>query len=168
MYVLRWSDSRTWGTDLAPVEDDLVYVPEGMTLFVDESTPKLEGIIVEAGTLMFADEADMEIHAGLIMLNGGKFIAGTEDKPYEHKLTFVMYGEYYGTQTPIAGNKGIVCIECKFSMHGQVRTKTWTMLSATVSPGDNSFTVEDSIDWQVGEKIVIASTDFDHNQAEER
>lgn len=26
-YVLRWSDHRTWGTDLPPVDKDLVYVP---------------------------------------------------------------------------------------------------------------------------------------------
>ena len=83
-----------------------------------------------------------------------------------------MYGDYYGTQTPIAGNKGIVCIECKLSMYGQERVKTWTMLSTTIDPSDpdknDEFTVEDTIDWQVGEKIVVASTDFDHNQAEER
>ena len=35
IYVQRWSDIRTWGTDLPPVEGDLVYVPPGMTLFVD-------------------------------------------------------------------------------------------------------------------------------------
>ena len=53
-----------------------------MTLFVDQSTPKLEGIIVEGGALVFADEEDMEIHTGLITLNGGRFIAGKEKKPY--------------------------------------------------------------------------------------
>ena len=35
IYVLRWSDDTTWGTDLPPIEGDLVYVPEGMTLYVD-------------------------------------------------------------------------------------------------------------------------------------
>lgn len=45
-YVLRWSDVRTWGADLPPVEGDLVYVPNGMTLLIDETTPILEGIIV--------------------------------------------------------------------------------------------------------------------------
>lgn len=76
-YVLRWSDIRTWGTDMPPEEGDLVYVPKGMTLFVDQSTPKLEGIIVEEGKLIFADEADMEIHTGLITVNKGEFRAGT-------------------------------------------------------------------------------------------
>ena len=46
-YIMRWSDIRTWGTDLPPVEGDLVYVPKGMALYVDQSTPRLDGIIVE-------------------------------------------------------------------------------------------------------------------------
>lgn len=40
-YVLRWSDIRTWGTDLFPVAGDLVHVPAGMHLLVDQSTPVL-------------------------------------------------------------------------------------------------------------------------------
>jgi hypothetical protein len=34
-YVLRWSDVRTWGTDMAPIDDDMVYVPKNMRLLVD-------------------------------------------------------------------------------------------------------------------------------------
>lgn len=34
-YVLRWSDPRTWGTDLPPIAGDLVDVPMGMHLLVD-------------------------------------------------------------------------------------------------------------------------------------
>lgn len=52
---MRWSDIRTWGTDLPPVEGDLVYVPKGMALFVDQSTPVLEGIVVEDGAIIFSD-----------------------------------------------------------------------------------------------------------------
>lgn len=68
---MRWSDIQTWGTDLPPVEGDLVYVPQGMTLMVDQSTPRLDGIVVENGRIVFADESDMEIHTNLITLNGG-------------------------------------------------------------------------------------------------
>ena len=55
IYIMRWSDIRTWGTDLPPIEDDLVYVPKGMSLYVDQTTPKLVGIIVEEGSLIFSD-----------------------------------------------------------------------------------------------------------------
>ena len=44
---MRWSDIRTWNTDSFPVDGDLVYVPKGMTLFIDQSTPLLAGIVVE-------------------------------------------------------------------------------------------------------------------------
>ena len=87
-YVMRWSDPRTWGTDLPPVEGDFVFVPEGMTLYVDQSTPQLLGITTEKGNLIFADESDMLIKTGFITINQGKFIAGTEASPYTHNLTF--------------------------------------------------------------------------------
>jgi hypothetical protein len=149
-YVLRWSDIRTWGTDLPPVDGDLVYVPPGMNLLVDQTTPILKGILVQNGTLTFADESDMVISTGLITLTGGKFIAGTEKQPYQHKLTFVMYGGYYSAQQPMFGNKGIGCLECFISMYGQVRQYTWTLLSATANIGDIDIIVKDSVDWNVG------------------
>lgn len=40
-YVMRWSDIRTWGTDMPPIDGDLVFVPAGMNLLVDQSTPQL-------------------------------------------------------------------------------------------------------------------------------
>jgi len=46
IYALRWSDIRTWGTDLLPVDNDLVHVPKGMTLYVDVTTPNLVGLVV--------------------------------------------------------------------------------------------------------------------------
>jgi hypothetical protein len=58
-YVMKWSDIRTWGTDMPPIDNDLVFVPKGMNLLVDQSTPKLQGILVENGTLTFSDEIDM-------------------------------------------------------------------------------------------------------------
>lgn len=68
----------------------------------------------------------MEIKSGFITVNGGEFIAGNEGKPYVHKLTFTMFGDYYGKQQPMFGNKGIGCMNCKFSMYGKPRVRTWT------------------------------------------
>jgi hypothetical protein len=112
LYVLRWSDSYTWGVDLPPVDGDLVYVPQGMTLLIDKNTPVLAGIAVQNGTIIFSDDADLVVQAGFITVVGGRFLAGTENNPYIHKLTFVLYGNYYGTQQPMFGNKGIGCLEC--------------------------------------------------------
>ena len=76
-YVMRWSDSRTWGVDIPPIDGDLVYIPKGLSLLVDQSTPVLLAIVVEGGNLIFSDEKDMVVQAGFITMNGGTFIAGT-------------------------------------------------------------------------------------------
>lgn len=55
LYMLRWSDTRTWGVDVPPVAGDLVYVPLGLTLYVDQDTPVLQGIVSEGGTIIFSD-----------------------------------------------------------------------------------------------------------------
>lgn len=54
LYGYRWSDESTWGGDFPPTEGDTVYVPEGMVLIVDQSTPPLQLILVE-GTIIFSD-----------------------------------------------------------------------------------------------------------------
>lgn len=48
-----------------------------MHLFVDQSTPVLEGILVENGTITFSDEVDMVVSATFISVIGGRFVAGT-------------------------------------------------------------------------------------------
>ena len=168
VYVLKWSDDATWGTDVPPVKGDLVAVPKGMALLIDQNIPNaLEGIAVENGTLIVADDQALEIHTGFITLVGGRFIAGTEARPHQNNLKFVMYGGYYGRQQPTFGNKGIGCLDCNFSMYGKPRPQTWTRLAAPATAGNNWIEVEDASDWAAGEEIVIASTSFNHYEAEQ-
>ena len=61
-----------------------------------------------------------------------------------------MYGDYYGKQQPMFGNKGIGCLNCKFYMFGKPRIMTWTTISATINPGASTLTVTNNVDWQVG------------------
>jgi len=51
-------------------------------------------------------------------------------------------------------------------MHGIPRTKTWTELAATLEIGSNEITVTETTDWLVGDEIVVASTSYDHYDAE--
>ena len=90
----------------------------------------------------------MVIEGGFITVNKGRFFAGTEKKPYQHKLTFVLHGGYYGKQQPLFGNKGIGCNLCEISIYGIPRTPTWTMLETPINSGDRSFTVTADIDWK--------------------
>jgi hypothetical protein len=54
---------------------------------VDTSTPKLEGILVD-GSIVFLDQRDITVTTRFILISGGSFYAGDENKPFTHKLTF--------------------------------------------------------------------------------
>jgi hypothetical protein len=77
IYVLKWSDSRTWGVDLPPIDGDLIYIPAGMTLLVDQDTPNLLGIAAQNATLIFPNDKDITVTTQFITMVGGSFIAGT-------------------------------------------------------------------------------------------
>ena len=53
-------------------------------------------------------------------------------------------------------------------MHGKVRSKTWTTIAQTINLTDTQFEVSEAVDWEIGEEIVVASTDYDHTHAERR
>ena len=52
-------------------------------------------------------------------------------------------------------------------MHGESRL-AWTKLGATAEVGSDQLLLERSVDWRVGDRIVVASTDFDPFHAEDR
>lgn len=174
-YVGLWSDKTTWGGDILPEEGDAIEIPVGRSLLVDvDSTPVLSFLTV-MGSLIFAPEDDKSherfFDAQYIIVNGGYLEIGTEDFPYDSKLTITMHGDEYTPALPIYGNKVIAVRNGRLEMHGKERSHSWTELDATVSEGATSMTLIDvdgtDNDWQVGEQIVIASTDFEGRHAEQ-
>ena len=61
-YVNQWSSPRTWGCDQGedcdkmPSDGDIIEIPEGIDLLLDESTPLLNVLIVNGGKLIFDRE----------------------------------------------------------------------------------------------------------------
>jgi hypothetical protein len=53
-------------------------------------------------------------------------------------------------------------------LHGIPRVPTWTELDTTADIGANQITLIRTVDWKVGEKIVIAPTGYFNIEAEER
>lgn len=55
-YVSKWSDKRTWGNDLLPVEGEALVIPAGQHLLVDVPVvPRLSFALVQ-GSLIFESE----------------------------------------------------------------------------------------------------------------
>ena len=176
-YISRWSEPQTWGYDLSPQEGEAVSIPKGMNLLVDiDKTPKLSFVNVE-GSLLFEPHSDPNYQrtfdAEYILLKGGYMEVGTEEFRYTSKLTITMWGSKYSPKIPLFGNKVIGVHYGTLEMHGKPRSVSWTDLKETAEAGATQITLNDMkpgvvLDWQPGEEIVIASTDFVGRNAEQR
>jgi len=84
-----------------------------------------------------------------------------------------MWSTKYGPQIPLFGNKVIGVNFGTLEMHGINRPITWTDLKSTAALAATSITLNDmkdgkSLDWKVGEEIVIAPTTYSGRDAEQR
>ena len=92
---------------------------------------------------------------------------GTEAKPFTHKATITLTDNVKDEQMMGMGDRGIMLSGGTLNLHGN-RTNTWTKLSKTAEAGSNSIEVLNAAQWQVGDEIVLASTDYNPRQAERR
>jgi hypothetical protein len=165
-YCSLWSEESTWGDLLPPVDGESVAVPSGRCLLVDiQHTPKLKLVQVDGGALIFpSNDADPTYEATFdahyIMINNGTMEVGTEEHPYQSKLTITMHGNKYDPAMPIFGKKSLGVMRGTLDIHGVHKT-SWTELDVTVEPEDNQLTLVEEVNWEAGDRIMITSTDYD-------
>lgn len=166
-YVNRWSSPRSWGCDDnqaecpgAPADGDIIEIPEGIELLLDESTPLLAVLIVNGGKLIFDREADIHLRAHYIIINnGGSIQVGSEHNPYKRQAHIELYGHRRSIALPLYGAKVLAIHRGSLDLHGIPHRFTWTRLDGTVEAGSDKITlVDEPNDWNVGDSIVIAST----------
>lgn len=152
---LLWSSAGTWGAAGVPVAGADVVIPEGTSITLDVSPPPLKSLTVH-GSLTFAD-ADLNLTAGWIMVHG-TFRIGTEAAPHRHKAVITLNGpatdNIMGMGARVFGVMGGT-----LELHGEPRT-SWTTLDANAAVGNTQITLARNVDWRVGDRIAIASTDF--------
>jgi len=171
-YVSVWSDLTTWGNEYAPVDGESIWVPKGMNLYVDiDTSPMLNALIVE-GSLIFEPSTDVNhmrtFDSYYIFVHKGSMEVGTEEFPYTSKIVFTMYGDLYSPYIPTYGNKVIGVRKGVLDMHGAERTPTWTQMASTAAPGDTQITLDQEVDWTVGDHIAIAPSSYERTEYEKR
>ena len=167
-YVDLWSSTFTWSGLPPPVEGDFVVVPKGQTLAIDVHTPILSFLLIQGGTVMFLDEGDVSLHTQFVLItDNGVMQVGTEEQPFCHKAEIVLYGHVLSTELPIYGAKTLAVRHGTLDLHGKKLNVTWTRLDATANPGDTMITLQEPVPWEVGGKIVIASTSYSQRENEE-
>ena len=161
----NWSDAATWSGGAVPQAGGIVTIASGQQVLLDVSPPALGGMTIN-GTLRFADESDLALSTEWIMVHGELEI-GTEAQPFTHNATITLTDNVPGEQLMGMGDRGIMLSGGTLNLHGN-RTNAWTKLAATAEKGSSSIEVLDASQWQAGDEIVLASTDYNPRQAERR
>ena len=70
---------------------------------------------------------------------------------------------------PTYGNKVLACRYCTLDIHGKPVSHSWLDLYQTASPGDEEIILNttEEINWEVGDRIVIAPSGFNFREDEE-
>jgi cell migration-inducing and hyaluronan-binding protein len=168
----NWSNPATWPNGKVPVAGDKVTIAAGKEVVLDVSPPALGSLSID-GKLSFANNKDLELTTEWILLHGELEI-GTEARPHTRKATITFTNDVKDEDIGGMGgpndksDRGIAIMGGTLNLHGERRLNTWTKLASTANAGSTSIQVLDASSWRVGDEIVLASTDFDPRQAEQR
>ncbi|HAS41278.1 MAG TPA: hypothetical protein DCS93_12405 [Microscillaceae bacterium] len=165
-----WSQASSWQGGSRPTVNSNVTIPAGCTMVLDNSSSNQGRLVNVSGTLTTALNGDFSITAqGIHVMNGGTLQIGFENTPYTGNGTITLAGS--NPSLNLVGMMGAKFIGAmsggKVELHGQPKL-SWTQLGASVNAGGTSITLKEPVDWKKDDRIVIASTDFDMNHAEER
>ncbi|OJJ23479.1 hypothetical protein BKI52_03700 [marine bacterium AO1-C] len=165
-----WSQASSWQGGSKPNVGSNVTIPAGCTMVLDNDLNNLARLVNISGTLTTALNGDFRIGAqGIHVMSGGTLQIGFEDVPYTGKGAITLTGS--NTNLNLVGIMGAKFVGAmsggKVELHGKPKL-SWTQLGSTAYVGRTYITLKEPVDWEVGDRIVIASTDFDMNHAEER
>ncbi|MGH3372169.1 MAG: G8 domain-containing protein, partial [Nocardioidaceae bacterium] len=160
--TVRWSEASGWPGGQVPGAGAAVVIPSGKAVLLDVSPPALASLRVE-GALVF-DEADLDLTAGHILVLGTLRV-GTSAAPFQHRATITLTGTLADGDIMGMGNRMLGVAGGTLDLHGESRTG-WTRLGSSAAAGSTQLLLEDAPDWRAGDKLVVASTDFDPNHAE--
>ena len=158
----KWSNPATWNNNKVPLQTDDVTIPEGSVVVLDMNID-VRHIMVH-GVLVVEPSKDITINAHSVQIMGSKayFEWGTEQLPYSKKGILTLSKSTPNETMPMSGNqsKGIMVMDGGvLELHGKIKQSS-TQLAITALAGTKTLTFKDAINWEIGDSIVIASTNF--------
>ncbi len=164
-----WSDSSAWNPVGVPTALEDALIPATKTVVLDGDAIVREATI--NGSFLAANNRAHTFGAERVMVMGAQALWewGHEDTPYLERGVITLRGDIsQETVHPDMGSGFIgAMMGATLHMHGQPRS-SWTQLTETADLGATSFRLKETMDWEIGDTVVIASTDYDCHQAEKR
>ncbi len=154
----NWSNPESWPSKKVPGPMDVVHILPDQHIHLDTSPPPLSGLLIE-GTLSIQDK-NLELVTSWISIKGGTLQAGTEASPFESKAIITLI-ETSQTEVPSEihfKSKALYVYDGgKILMHGAQRSQTeWCQLSQDAIAGDQSILVDQAVNWNRGDRVVLA------------
>jgi len=159
----NWSDPATWGGTLPAAGADVV-IPADKNVLLDMDTPALGSLTIN-GSLTFSPSRDLALTSRYIVVQGTLQI-GTESAKRTRTATITLTGDGGGDIQGFGDKMIGVLAGGRLELHGESRL-AWTRLASTAPAGATEITLLQAPSWRAGDRIVLASTDFDPFQAEE-
>ncbi|CAE8664718.1 unnamed protein product, partial [Polarella glacialis] len=186
-YVDKWSDVHSWLDSEPPVDGDTVIIPEGQAIMLDVDSPKLFLLLVSGfleferkdlalnatyiwiagGEFQVGTEEAPFLHRATITLHGDRWwtielpvigskmlavtnLGGLQGGCHTSTMRLSSYGRDFTSTCPVR-KVG------KLDIHGKPGT-SWTRLVETASAGATLLKLEESVDWEVGARVLITQS----------
>ena len=172
-----WSAASTWPGGRLPNANDDVTIPNGRTVTLAGNCNART--ITVNGTLTANTQATgpgINLRTKHIVVTGAnaRLQIGTKNDPYLNRNGCVITLTGTNNNEKIPGTsvntKAIMVMnDAIMNLHGAPITQTWTKINVSANAGTKRLTFKDNVqnDWKVGDEIVIASSDFNMNEAEQ-
>ncbi|XP_038070546.1 fibrocystin-L-like isoform X1 [Patiria miniata] len=171
-----WSDTASWDDVEAGWSGALngtvnnVMIMPSIWMVADVQLPVMNKLFIYGG-LEIEDSQDNKIEATYILIQGGRLVIGfSESNPFQHDMKILLNGHHFTPDQPLPNGPNLgskaLGVFGGLDIHGKNHSVYWTQLLITVNPGDNTLTVRDQTDWQVGDEIVVATTSYEAWQTE--
>jgi hypothetical protein len=166
--IPKWTSSSTWVGGVKPAPGDVVNIPANSAVVLNENV-NLAGITIN-GKLIIDIRKNVIFRSSYIMVRGSKAYLewGTEAEPYLNNGRIELYGNNPSATIPgtTMNRKMLVAMGGgQIELHGEPK-KSWTQLGETADIDTRAIVLKQNVDWEIGDEIVIASTDYAPENAE--
>ena len=166
----NWQDPAIWPGSQIPGNLDDIVIPSATTISLTGNV-SVKSITIN-GTLRAISGADIQVTTEWIMVMGNTalFEIGTAVNPFDapYNCMITLTGLDDGDDIMGMGDKFIGAMNgALIELHGQPKV-SWTNLGTTATAGTNSITLATAVDWNIGDEIIIVSSNPDWEEAEQR
>jgi hypothetical protein len=161
----RWNDAATWNLNRVPNADEVVSIPAGRSVQLDDATARVGGLWL-AGTLKLANADGVLLNTKFAMITG-LLEAGTPAQPITRNVAIELWGSDVTENIAAMGTKNLAVMSGgMLQLAGEPRL-AWSKVNASANAGASSLTLkDDASSWRVGDQVVLASGSIDPRDAQ--